>query len=201
MCVLELGSWEGRSSVWFLRHLLRGAAAPVSNKSVVVPIDHFDLGRTDAGRERRKAFDYNVRLTGFGGLSRVMQALTVPALTELLQLGNQEFDFIYIDASHTRVDVLLDACLAWRLAACNAIVIFDDYAWPSHAADSPQHPSEGIDAFVHTHRHELKVLHRGYQIIVQKTTPTFIGFVWSEDDEEAVSQSMQPNGAMWRGRE
>lgn len=61
----------------------------------------------------------------------VKESFTVPALLELLHEGAQ-FDFAYIDASHTRSDTLLDAMLMWRLMATGAVVVFDDYQWPNH---------------------------------------------------------------------
>lgn len=53
------------------------------------------------------------------------------ALMALLHEG-AEFDFVYIDASHTHSDTLLDAMLTWRMVATGGVVVFDDYQWPNH---------------------------------------------------------------------
>lgn len=62
---------------------------------------------------------------------QVKESFTVPALLELLHDGAQ-FDFVYMDASHTRSDTLLDAVLMWRMVAAGAVVVFDDYQWSHH---------------------------------------------------------------------
>ena len=65
------------------------------------------------------------------GVVEVHEAFTVPALMALLHEG-AEFDFVYIDASHTHSDTLLDAMLTWRMVATGGVVVFDDYQWPNH---------------------------------------------------------------------
>lgn len=60
-----------------------------------------------------------------------------------------------------------------------ALVVLDDYLWPDHPRDSAEHPAEGIDAFVNAHRHELEVVHKGYQLVLRRTVPEFRGFAWA----------------------
>ena len=213
MRALELGCWEGRSSVWLLQNMLTSscgtdkgtgvsdaasARKPVAGSRLVC-VDHFDLLRTDAGRARRGALARNLALTGLGHICEVYEEFTVPALAQLLREGAQ-FDFVYIDASHTRSDVLMDATLAWRCVTEGGWVIFDDYAWPNHARDSAQHPAEGIDAFCWAHRDELEIVHVEYQLAVKRTAPACRGFEWRDAPEVALAEVAAEGGAMWRGR-
>ena len=50
------------------------------------------------------------------------------------------FDFIYIDGSHMRVDVLLDAVLAWQLLKPGGIMALDDYEWNEYRDNMVCHP-------------------------------------------------------------
>jgi predicted O-methyltransferase YrrM len=77
------------------------------------------------------------------------------------------FDFIYIDADHTTVGVLMDAELSWPLLKAGGIMAFDDYTW---GQDLPPDlaPALGIDLFLGRHDGEYKVLVENSQVWIQK---------------------------------
>ncbi|KAF9066984.1 glycosyltransferase family 8 protein [Rhodocollybia butyracea] len=184
--VLEVGSWEGRSAVFLLQDLT--AANPE-----IVCIDHFDLFRTPAGRERFRKINHNLLLTKKP--FRVLAQFSVPALMELLEqeilkedpkvpdIGAENeqsgFDWVYIDGSHEADDTFLDGELAWRLARKGAVVIFDDYLWDKEPEESTHHPKRGIDAFLELHRGEYTILTDPghYQVALHKTSEMRIGFL------------------------
>ncbi|KAJ3926773.1 MAG: glycosyltransferase family 8 protein [Lentinula lateritia] len=190
--ILEIGSWEGRSAVFLLQNIC-GAD--------IVCIDHFDLFRTSAGRERFRKINHNLSLTGKP--FRVLPQFSVPALMNLLEkeilkeesLGNAGFDWIYIDGSHEADDTFLDGELAWRLARKDAIFIFDDYHWDKEPEDSKHHPKKGIDTFLDLHRGEyVKVTEpEHYQVVLRKTSEMRIGFLvdkegLSADEGDAIKK-------------
>jgi predicted O-methyltransferase YrrM len=148
--VLEIGSYEGRSALFFLDHLPH---------SRVTCLDAFFSRRC----ERR--FDANVR--AYGKRVRKLKALSLAGLAELSQ-ARQTFDVIYIDGSHMRADVLADSVAAWPLLETQGILIWDDYKWQPDFADRDR-PEQAIDLFVTTFSHCCRDLHRGYQLIVRKT--------------------------------
>ncbi|KAJ7459890.1 glycosyltransferase family 8 protein [Mycena latifolia] len=172
--VLEIGSWEGRSAVFLLTELCRSGGE-------IVCIDHFDLLKTTAGRERYKKLTHNLELTK--GRFRVMDEFSVPALTKLLEeetmCATPGYDWIYVDGSHEASDTFLDGELAWRLAKKGAIIIFDDYHWDAEPEDSIHHPKRGIDAFLLLHHGEFDLLSgsSNYQVILKKTSEMRIGFL------------------------
>jgi predicted O-methyltransferase YrrM len=161
--VLEVGSWEGRSALFFLNYLPR---------SHIVCIDTFAGGKehrqTDDFRsflrrvERR--FDTNTRPFG-----RRVEKIKATSSDALAALGRQDrrFDIAYIDGSHLAADVLSDATLTWPLIAPGGLVIFDDYLW-----DNGQGPSEipkpGIDAFLAAIKGHYRLVWNGYQIAIVK---------------------------------
>lgn len=175
---LEIGTWEGRSAVFLLNELC-------GTEGELVCIDHFDLMRTAAGRERYSKVSHNLSITGKS--FRIMSEFSVPALMTLLQeeisSASPGFDFLYIDGSHEADDTFLDGELAWRLARNGAIVIFDDYDWSTQPKDSRHHPKRGIDAFMDLHAGEFERLSSStqYQMVLRKTTEMRIGFLVKDD--------------------
>lgn len=172
--VLEIGSWEGRSGVWFLTTVC-------ANGGSLVSIDHFDLMNTAEGRERYSKINHNLSLTGRP--FRVLDAFSLPALMQLLEeeISNPDpgFDWVYVDGSHRADDTMLDGELAWRLARLGAIFIFDDYNWKTEPVESPHHPKRGIDAFLAVHTGEYDRLSKptDYQVVLRKTLDMRIGFL------------------------
>jgi predicted O-methyltransferase YrrM len=159
--VLEIGSWEGRSAIFFLEFLPRCR---------ITCIDTFTGGPeyaqlSDAVVSSIEArFDSN--LAPYGARVRKIKSRSLPALDQLAQ-ENKTFDLIYIDGSHARDDVLVDSVLAWRLLAPNGLCIWDDYIWGA-TLPSAQRPQHAIDTFLELHSNELEVRHSAAQIIVEK---------------------------------
>jgi len=181
--VLEIGSWEGRSAVFLLNTLCKDGGK-------LICIDHFDLLKTEAGRQRFDRMNYNLSLTG--KQARVLPQFSVPALVTVLKeemtCKSPGFDWIYIDGSHEADDTMLDGELVWRLARKGAIIIFDDYRWDREQEDSVHHPKRGIDAFLALHAGEYERLthEEHYQVVLRKLTDMRIGFlVEGTDDQNA----------------
>jgi predicted O-methyltransferase YrrM len=163
--ILEIGSWEGRSAIFFLEYLPR---------SRITCIDTFRGGAEHARFSEEvlssveARFDSN--LAPYGDRVRKIKSRSLPAL-DLLAQENTSFDLIYVDGSHARDDVLTDSVLAWRLLAHNGICIWDDYTWGVNRP-SAERPQQAIDAFLDLHSGELQVLDAGAQIIVEKRPNT-----------------------------
>lgn len=181
--VLEIGSWEGRSSVFLLENLCKDGGD-------IVCIDHFDLMTTTAGQERHARMSHNLSLTGKP--YRIIDQFSVPALMavifEEMSASMPGFDWIYIDGSHEADDTFLDGELVWRLAKENAIIIFDDYHWDVEPENSSHHPKRGIDAFLTLHDGEYEQLSDpSYpQVILRKKTAMRIGFLAKQPKREDI---------------
>jgi predicted O-methyltransferase YrrM len=159
--VLEIGSWEGRSAVFFLELL---------QKSRITCIDTFTGGPEYSGLEDAVASiedRFDVNLASYGDRVRKMKSRSVPALDQLGQ-DNEIFDVVYIDGSHARDDVLMDSILAWRLLTPNGICMWDDYTWGLPDVPSARRPQHAIDAFLDLHSDELQVLETSGQVMVEK---------------------------------
>ena len=79
-----------------------------------------------------------------------------------------EYDFIYIDADHTTVGVIVDAEMSWPLLKSGGIMAFDDYTWGHESGDPRLAPQVGIDLFLHRHQLDYQVLAKNTQVWIRK---------------------------------
>ena len=161
--MLEIGSWEGRSALFFLNYLPRAR---------LTCIDTFEGGKehqtgVDSAaflRKIERRFDNNTK--SFSSRIEKVKARSSQALAEL-GLERRRFDVCYIDGSHAAADVYSDAMLAWPLMAPDGLVIFDDYLW-MEMPDPLDRPKPGIDAFLKTIDGQYRVVLDDYQIAIVK---------------------------------
>lgn len=145
---LEIGSYQGMSACWLLDRVLTHATARLTC------IDPNFQGLFRPNLEKTgAAHKVDVRVGSSHDL--------MPALTP------HSFDMIYVDGCHLAHHVYRDAQLAWPLLKPGGFMIFDDYEWQDPAFPG-QDPKQGIDAFVAEQSDQIKVLHRSYQLIIQK---------------------------------
>jgi predicted O-methyltransferase YrrM len=149
---LEIGSYEGRSTVWFLENILRHPG------STITCIDIFSEPRWDL------RFDHNVRASQHAAKVRKLKGRSAD---HLVDLAGQSFDVIYIDGSHDAADVLLDATLSWPLLAPAGILLFDDYEWEPDKPVS-ERPQLAIDLFLDAIKGQFALLYKNYQVAVRK---------------------------------
>jgi predicted O-methyltransferase YrrM len=154
LLVLEIGSFEGRSAIFWLEFL---------PQSRVTCIDKFVGTKRDFTAIEAR-FDRNV--AAYGDRIRKIKGRSAEVLPALASAG-ELFDLIYIDGSHRRDDVMVDCILTWQLLRPGGIVVFDDYL---HEMEKPPatRPKDAIDTFLSWHAAEIEELSRGYQIIVRR---------------------------------
>jgi predicted O-methyltransferase YrrM len=165
--VLEIGSWEGRSAIFFANFFPRAH---------IVCVDTFGGGqehqlaarrsRWAAGilRTTERHFDANMR--PFGRRIEKIKARSDQALPQL-GIHDRRFDVCHIDGGHRAVEVYSDGTLAWPLMRRGGIMIFDDYLW-DEMPKRLDNPRPGIDAFLRSIRGQYRVVHRSYQIAIVK---------------------------------
>lgn len=162
--VLEIGAFEGRSTVWICENILqnRGSYMTVIDTFQGSP-EHEEMNVSTKNlkqkfEENTKA--YKEKISVFVGRSQ--EILKDPGFDQ------QWYDLIYIDGSHMAQDVLEDAMLSWRTLKHGGIMVFDDYQWGGgHSED--ERPKKGIDAFYKNYARHIKILNLDYQAIIQRT--------------------------------
>ena len=159
---LQLGVYTGDASVWMLQNIL------TSKDCLLLDVDTWQGSDEDA----HKSMDfseiyefYKERMKPYENI-RSSRNNTYNFLMSNSERGNL-FDFIYIDADHTTVGVLMDAELSFPLLKLGGIMAFDDYTW---GADMPPEltPTLGIDLFMARHEGEYETLVVNEQYWIKK---------------------------------
>lgn len=183
---LEIGSFEGRSAVWIIENMMEDGG-------YIDCIDTWQGGEEHSAEDMAAVearFEHNLELASDrsgifdGDVARNYFKLKGPSakiLAGILAEGEDwadfagdvmaatkpKYDFIYIDGSHTAPDVLTDACMAWPLLKKGGIMVFDDYMWGS-PRDVLHRPKVAIDTFCNIFAETARIVHVGYQLVVQK---------------------------------
>lgn len=168
--VLELGAFEGRSTVWIVDNMLEDGGTLFSVDTWQGAEEHVASQEDMLGVE--KHYDNNHALLKFLHPARTVHKIKSTSYEALAFLvGKPAFDFIYIDASHTAPDVLTDACMAWPLLKSGGVMVFDDYLWDgptNNARDILHRPKLAIDAFANIFCEQIRPVHTGYQYAIAK---------------------------------
>ena len=157
---LEIGCFEGRATCWLLERVLTGPRASIDC------IDTFE-GSDEHPSMRVPIEGLRERFTSNVAPWRARVRLHEGRSEDVLRRLVGRYDFVYVDGSHAAADVLADAVLAWPRVGAGGLVIFDDYAW-QYFRRPERNPRLGIDAFVACYAGRFRVLHRGYQVVLEK---------------------------------
>jgi predicted O-methyltransferase YrrM len=179
--ILEIGSWEGRSTLFLLTYFTQGHLTAVDTWT----------GDLEAQYVRRDLRDLEVRFDG--NLAPCVARLTkrkgssLQVLPQLLD-EQQKFDVIYVDGSHFADDVLTDGITAWRLLKQGGVLIFDDFLTPFYVR-ARANPAWAINLFLKYHEGEYSILHVYHQQIILQKKIMFTDHV-DTDLADLVASSM-----------
>jgi predicted O-methyltransferase YrrM len=158
--ILEIGSWEGRSAVFFLNFFARATITCIDTFGGSE--EHQNLTAQLADIEAR--FDRN--LAPFGPRVEKIKSRSGAALERLAAQGRR-FDLAYIDAGHRRDDVMADSLGVWPLLAPGGVVIWDDYEW-GRGLPPEERPQPAIDDFLRDHQGGYRLLAKTYQLAIER---------------------------------
>ena len=165
--ILEIGSYEGRSALFFLNYL---------RHSTIVCVDPWETADLDQELAKRAPrighefpfvqgrFDRN--LAPFRDRVTKIVANSVDALATL-GLSGTMFELIYVDGDHKSLSAYRDCALSWPLLIGGGLLIIDDYEIDFGLPDD-QRPKRGVDAFLRHVAGQCEELHRGYQMIIRR---------------------------------
>jgi predicted O-methyltransferase YrrM len=170
--MLEIGAYEGRSTVWFLEHVVTGAGSKLTSVDTWLGSIENDPGEMSAVWER---FQTNTHGHVDAGRLHVVVSKSQQFLAAQVAIvpddARPQFDIIYVDGSHAAPDVLSDAVLSWALLAPDGILVFDDYWWSGMYTEQDR-PRFAIDSFLACFLGQYDELHRGYQVVIRKRRPS-----------------------------
>jgi len=159
---LQLGVFTGDASVWMLENVLTGSDCQLHD------VDTWE-GSEEAAHETMDFEDvydaYKNKIEKHFNIVLPFRKTTTKYLTHPKVT---KFDFIYIDADHTTVGVILDAELSWPLLKSGGIMAFDDYIWGHESGDPRLAPQVGIDLFLHRHQLDYELLTKNSQVWIKK---------------------------------
>ncbi len=167
MHCLEIGSFEGRSTIYTVENYCNG------NGSYVDALDTWE-GSFEHSKFLKmnlyERFLNNVKQYTNEGKIRVHKGYSSKTLMTFIQ-NEKKYDFIYVDASHVARDVLMDAVLSWELLKIGGVMAFDDYQWSDYSSGkeiSSMSPKPAIDGFLSSNFNTYDLLHKDYQIHILK---------------------------------
>lgn len=144
LSVLEIGSYEGRATMWLLDNMMDHP------ESKILCVDTFKGSPEHSAQAKetiKDIFLHNVSVSKWPekvgpiiGDSRFV----LPALCR----EGKSFDIIYVDGSHATLDVVNDGIFALHLLKKNGLIIFDDYQWtdPIHGNQPVKKAVDFLDA-------------------------------------------------------
>ena len=153
--ILEIGSFEGRSTVWLCQRF---------PKSKVHCVDTWEGSIENSDKQKAGLYDRFIENT-----QEYRDQIVVHRGSSLDQLKkmNQMFDIIYVDGSYQAGDVLCDAVQSHLLLKSGGIIIFDDFGCPE-PKNILHYPRLGIESFYRCLADKYNVIHAGYQLIMKK---------------------------------
>ena len=155
--MLEIGSWEGRSSCFFLKYFDKSSLTCVdtwkgSTENFVD--DDPDMNTVE------KNFDNNTNEFKERVIKHKLES------KKFFEKNNQKFDFIYIDGSHQYDDVLNDGKEGFKILKENGYMLFDDYVWNFYK--NGKNPIEAINLFIKLHKEKIKIIYVSSQLLLKK---------------------------------
>lgn len=154
---LEIGSYEGRSTLWICENLL------TDERARITCVDTFEGSEEHTPDQKKNLFETFMENTKTHGSKITVYRNQSSIILRTLPY-EQVYDLIYIDGDHHARNVLEDAVLCFRLLKVGGIMVFDDYGVP----ETTDLPRVGVDAFLSAYGPSVAVLHTGYQLILKK---------------------------------
>ena len=166
---LEIGVFEGRTSVWLIDNILNPEGSEIES-GVLHCIDTELMEKTKFNLKQH--IDNLI----------FYHESSINTLIDMIHNKFFRFDFIYVDGDHNACGLLQDLILSWKMFKIGGIMLIDDYEmetldpwfYVSHKefADNPRlqftHPRIAIDAFLNIYRGQYEIVINNYQIGLKK---------------------------------
>ena len=162
MNVLEIGSFEGRSSVFFLNYFKNVNLTCVdiwensdeeSDKNMQINIDF---------RLVEKNFDNNTKIEGTN-----IKKYKGPSRVFFKNNNFKDLDFIFIDGCHKHEDVMHDAIASFESLKAGGFILFDDLNW-FYYKNIKENPAYAINKFLKTYQNQIEIIFVSSQLLIKK---------------------------------
>lgn len=161
--IVEIGSFEGRSTVWILDNLVQNPDSKIYCIDPFTATGHKEKETTMQWKldweQIFQQFQSNISLTGKADQVVLMKEQSHAALASLMAIAMGQVDFVYVDGSHRAPDVLSDLVFSYHLLKDGGLMICDDYMWTLEndcsEVDTLSNPKISVDAFSTIFRRSL----------------------------------------------
>lgn len=162
---LEIGSWEGLSSYFFLTTLPKLELTCVDTWEGGDEHKDGKVVSLESLNNIEKNFDENIlplkqKLTKYKGTSY-----------SFFNTNSMRcyYDFIYIDGSHYCSDVIVDALKSFDMLKPGGVMVFDDYFWRVYP-DAIDNPASAINLFLRLKQGSYETLMLYSQLVIVKAS-------------------------------
>ena len=156
--ILEIGSYEGRSAIFFLKNFSDSKITCVD--TWVGSDEHSNL----TFKLIEKNFDFN---TSFYQSNNILMKHKMTS-NEFFKKNYKYYDLIYVDGDHSSDQVKIDLINSWNALKNGGFLVLDDYMW-WYYKDLKKNPSTPINDFIKTNISNISKLVVWHQVIIQKT--------------------------------
>lgn len=123
--IIEIGSYEGGSSLWFANHALIG---PMARLDCIDTWDgSVENDVTDGVLWKRFSTNLAPFLNRNVFAHRGESRRVLPRM--MASMGDELYDVAYVDGSHFAKDCLLDLVMVYEMVRVGGYIIIDDYEW------------------------------------------------------------------------
>ena len=155
--MLEIGSYEGRSAIFFLKKFSKGQITCVDTWCGSDEHDNKEFINIE------KNFDLNTNY--FLKINRLKKFKMTS--NEFFKINSDKFDLIYVDGDHSAKQVFKDINNSWNILNKGGCLILDDYMW-WYYNDLKKNPSTPINKFILNNINEINYLKVWHQVIIKK---------------------------------
>jgi len=154
--VLEIGSYEGRSSVFFLNYFDN------INLSCVDTWEGSDEHDKKIMQNIEKNFDYNTKKN-----SAQLRKFKNNS-DDFFKKNNELYDLIYIDGSHHYEQVIKDSINSDKFLRLNGFLLFDDYNFIYGNYDKNKNAASAINSFLENNQSKYEIIYIYNQVLLKK---------------------------------
>ena len=156
--MLEIGCFEGLSSVFFADNFLENSTSTLTCVDPFLNIDNNDHKQFLENNEELN-FDYNI------SICKNSDKITIHKITSdiFFENNSQKYNFIYIDGCHEPDFIKRDMENSFNFLEKNGIMWMDDYG----GGDGIKIKNT-MDTFLQKYNGQYELIHKGYQIAIKK---------------------------------
>lgn len=156
--ILEIGCFEGLSSVFFADHLLGNPKSTLTCVDPFLTIEDNDH-RNLLNNNEEQNFDYNI------SVCRNSDKVTIHKITsdKFFETNTKTYNIIYIDGCHETDFIRRDMENSFAVLESGGIMWMDDY----RGGDGIK-IRKAMDAVLEKYKNQYDLIHVGYQIAIRK---------------------------------